>query len=120
MVFFRDGVIEVHRGLRDEVEHGGRVDRHAHRLVGGGVDFRGGQAAKVAEAVAHAAADGDHELDIAETVLVTDEVRIVGGELLEVVRLEAADVTVVDDDANLHRLADLVDMLGDAVLVGLG
>ena len=113
-------MVEVHRGLRDEVEHRGGVDRHAHGLVGRGVDFGGREAAEVAEAVAHAAADRDHELDVAETVLVTDEVRIVRGELLEVVRLEAADVAVVDDDADLDGLADLVDVRGDAFLVGLG
>ncbi|OBQ38971.1 MAG: hypothetical protein AN484_23760 [Aphanizomenon flos-aquae WA102] len=82
MVVLRDGVVEIHRGLRDEVKHGGGVDRHAHGLVGRGVDFGGRQAAEVAEAVAHAAADRDHELDVAETVLVADEVRVVRGELL--------------------------------------
>ena len=120
MVVLRDGVVEVHRGLRDEVEDGGRIDRDAHGLVGGGVDFRGGQAAEVAEAVTHATADGDHQFDVAEAVLVTDEVRVVGGELLEVVRQKAADVTIINDHADLDRLADLVDVLSDAVLVGLG
>jgi hypothetical protein len=37
-----------------------------------------------------------------------------------VVRLEAADVAVVDHDADLDGLADLVDVRGDAFLVGLG
>ena len=36
------------------------------------------------------------------------------------VRLEAADVAVVDDDADLDGLADLVDVRGDAFLIRLG
>ena len=36
------------------------------------------------------------------------------------VRLQAADVAVVDDDADFNGLADLVDVCGDPVLIGLG
>ena len=40
-------------------------------------------------------------------------------EFLEMVRLQAANVAVINDNADLHRLAYLVDVRGDAVLVGL-
>ena len=69
------------------------------------------------EAVAEAAADGDHELDVAEAVLVADEVGVGGGQLLQVLRLQAADVAVIHDDADLDRLADLVDVCRDADIV---
>ncbi len=71
----REMAAQVHGQLRYEVEHRRGVDRHAQCLVGGGVDLGRWQPAEVAQAVAEAVADGDHQLDITEAVLVADQVR---------------------------------------------
>jgi hypothetical protein len=44
-------------------------------------------------------ADRDHQFDVAETVLVADQVGIAVGQLLKMMRLQAADVPVVDHDS---------------------
>lgn len=115
-----DGAVELHRGPGHEVEDGRRVDRHAQRLVGRGVDLGGGQSAQVREAVAELAADAHHGLDIADAVLETDQVGAALGQLGQAVGRQARLGAVVDDDADLDGLADLLDVVGDALLRGLG
>src|SRR3546814_2932909 len=48
-----NGAVEVHRRLRDEVEHRRGIDRHAHRLVGCGKEFRRRQAAEIGRSEEH-------------------------------------------------------------------
>ncbi|KAG0732372.1 hypothetical protein G6F23_014384 [Rhizopus arrhizus] len=105
-----DGAVEVHGGLRHEVEDGGRIDRHAQRTVRGGIDLSGGQAAHVGEAVAHLAADADHGFDVADAVLETDQVGAAFGQLRKAVCRQAGLGAVVDDDADFDRLADLMPL----------
>jgi hypothetical protein len=113
--------IEVHRGLRDEVEHGRRVHRHAQRLVGRGVDFSGRQAAEIGEAVAEAAADRHHVLDLAHTVLEADQVGAALGQPFEHVGVKLGVRAVVDDHAHVrHGLADFFGVRRDAFLAGFG
>ncbi|MNO43099.1 hypothetical protein D3C76_333120 [compost metagenome] len=115
-----DGVVEVHGGFRDEVEHRRGIHRHAQGLVGGGVDFGGRQAAQVGEALAQAATDRHHQFDIAQAILVADQVGAAFGQLFEQRGRQAADVAVVHHHADLDRLAHRFDVGGDAVLAGFG
>ncbi|MCY1228490.1 hypothetical protein D9M72_408110 [compost metagenome] len=120
MVVRGDGAIEVHRGLGDEVEHCRRIHRHAQRLVGRGIHLGRGQAAEVREAVAQLAADADHGLDVAHAVLEADQVGAALGQARELRRIQLRVGAVVDDHADVHRLADLLHVCGNAVLAGFG
>ncbi|SPA41445.1 exported protein of unknown function [Cupriavidus taiwanensis] len=115
-----DGAVEVHRRLRDEVEHRRRIHRHAQRLVGRGIDLGGGQAAQVGEAVAQLAADADHRFDVAHAILEADQVGAAPGQAGQLVGVELRIGAVVDDHADIDRLADFFHVGGNAVLAGLG
>ncbi len=109
--------IKLHRRLRNEIEYRRRIYRYTQRFIGGGVDLRSRQAAKIREAVAQAAANRHHGLDFAHTVLEADQVRATIRETFEHVGVELRVGAVIDDHAHvLHRLAHLFDVRGDSVL----
>ncbi len=83
MVVGSHRVVEVHRQFRHEVKYRRRVYRGTERLVGGGVNFCGWQAAEVAETVAHAAPDRDHQFDVANAIFEADQVRAARGQLFQ-------------------------------------
>ena len=72
------------------------------------------------EAVAQLLADGDHALDVADAVLEADQVGAALGQLQQRFGGQAGGAAVVDDDADLHALADGFDVLHQAVLRGFG
>ena len=104
----------------NEVENGRGVHGNTERLVRGGVDLGGGQAAQVGQPLAQPPANRQHQLDLADAVLEAHQVRAARGQALERVRAQAADVAVVDDDADADRPAQRLDVSGEAVLRGLG
>jgi hypothetical protein len=112
------GGVELGRELRDEVEHRRGIGGDAHFEIGQREGLGRGQAADIGQAVAHAQMDARHQLDIADAVLVTHEVRIALAELRQRLFADDGVVAVVDDDAQLRRLADRVDMGGEPVLLG--
>ena len=104
------GFIELHRRLGNEVEDGRGVHRRSQRLVGSGIDFCGGQAAQIREAITHLHEDGGHGFDVAHTVLEAHEVGATVGQNGQRFRCELGAVAVVDDDAEVHALAHLFHM----------
>ena len=114
------GVVELHRCLGDEIEHGRRVHGAAHGLVGTGKQLSRGQAAQVGKAVAQRLADADELLDIAKAVLEADQVGAGVGQHLQAGRRQAAAATVVDHYAKLHALAHSLHVGDQAFLAGFG
>ena len=76
-------LVELHRGFRDEVEHRRGINRYAQRSVRCGVDFCRRQTAEIAEAIAEATTDRDHQFDVAQAVLVADQIRAALGQALQ-------------------------------------
>ncbi|MCY1516773.1 hypothetical protein D9M68_514230 [compost metagenome] len=120
MVVGSDGLVEVHGGLRDEVEHRRGVDRHAQGLVRSSIDLRRRQPPQVTEAVTQPAANGNHQFDVTEAVLIADKVRAALGQLLQQRGIQPADVAVVHHHADPHRFAHLLHVSGNAFLAGFG
>jgi hypothetical protein len=83
-------------------------------------DFRGGKAAQVCHAIAQRAANAHEMLDVAHAVLVADQVRAGVGELGDGLGRITRGAAVVDDDADLHALADRLDVMEQALLRGFG
>lgn len=67
-----------------------------------------------------AATDRNHQFDIAQAILVTDQVRATLSQLFQQGWRQAANVTVVDNHADLDRFADGFNVGGNAVLAGFG
>jgi hypothetical protein len=112
------GGVELGRELRDEVEHRRGIGRHAHFEIGQREGLGRGQSADIGQPVAHPQMNPRHQLDVADAVLVTDQVGIALAELGQRLLADDGVVAVVDDDAELRRLADRIDMGGEPVLLG--
>ena len=120
LVIAAHGLVELHRRPGDEIEDGRGVDGRTQSLVGGRIDLGRGQSAQIGEAITHLHEDGGHGLDIAQAVLEAHQVGAALGQDGQGFRREARAVAVVDDDAELHALADLLHMGDQAFLAGFG
>ena len=116
MIIRRDGVVKLHRRLRDKVKHRRGIHRHAERLISRRINFRRRQTAQIREAIAEFTPDRHHQLDLADAVFETDEVRATFRQFDQRVRLQTTRPAVVNDDAQFHRATHRLDVRRESLL----
>src|SRR5690606_7054983 len=73
-------------------------------------NFGSRQAAQIRETVAQTTADADHALDVADAILKADQVGAAFCKDFQMFGVQTAERSVVDDDAEINRFANLFDM----------